>query len=482
MGKLKSLAGETALYGLGTIIPRLFNFFLVPLHTGIFRPEDFGVITYLYAFVGFLNIVYTFGMETAFFRFATKTKDIKRIFNIAQTCVLLLTLVLSGSFILFADPIAESLNIPNHSEYIVWLALILAFDALVALPFARLRLEKKPIPFAIAKIANVLLLIVLNYYFLTINYNPSIGIGYIILANLIANAFYLVFFAKSLISWRPAYDKEIFSSIFHYAYPVMLSGLAGMTNEMFSRVMLEWWLPDNFYAGKSSSYAIGVFGACYKYAAIMNLGIQAFRFASEPFFFSNAEDKNSPALFAKVNYYFVIVGCIVLLGVSINMDILKYYLQGEAYWEGLDIVPILLTAYLFLGMYFNFSVWFKITDKTYFGTFITVIGAIITVVGNFLLIPVAGYVGSSIITLVTYASMASLCYGLGQKYLPIPYAIGKSLGYIGITILITYVVRELDFSSQWIATAFHTLVMVIFIGCIYLIEWKNLKPSSHHEA
>ncbi len=478
MSKLKSLAGETALYGLGTIIPRLFNFFLVPLHTGIFHAEDFGVITYLYAFVGFLNIVFTFGMETAFFRFATKTNDIKKIFNIAQTCVLILTLTLSGSFILFADPIAESLNIPNHSEYIVWLALILAFDAIVALPFARLRLEKKPIPFAIAKIANVLLLIALNVYFLKINYNPSIGIGYIIIANLIANAFYLLFFAKSLINWRPAYDKEIFSSMFHYAYPVMLSGLAGMTNEMFSRILLLEWLPENFYAGKTSSYAVGVFGACYKYAAIMNLGIQAFRFASEPFFFSNAADKNSPALFAKVNYYFVIVGCIVLLGVSINMDILKHYLQSDEYWEGLDIVPILLTGYLFLGMYFNFSVWFKITDKTYFGTFITVIGAIITIVGNYLLIPIAGYLGSSIITLVTYGSMAVICYGLGQKHFPVPYSIGKSLAYIGVTLLITYAVRDLVFSSQWVATFTHTLIMVIFIGGIYLLERKNLKLSS----
>ncbi len=478
MGKLKSLAGETTLYGLGTIIPRLFNFFLVPLHTGIFEPEAFGIITYLYAFVGFLNIVFTFGMETAFFRFATKTNDIKKIFNIAQTCVLVLTITLSGSFILFADPIAESLNIPNHSEYIVWLALILAFDAIVALPFARLRLEKKPIPFAIAKIANVLLLIALNYYFLKINFNPSIGIGYIIIANLIANAFYLLFFAKSLISWRPVYDKEIFSSMFQYAYPVMISGVAGMTNEMFSRIMLEWWLPENFYPGKTSSYAVGVFGACYKYAAIMNLGIQAFRFASEPFFFSNAADKNSPALFAKVNYYFVIAGCIVLLGVSINMDILKYYLQSDEYWEGLHIVPILLTGYLFLGMYFNFSVWFKITDKTRFGTLITVIGAIITIVGNYLLIPVAGYVGSSIITLATYASMAAICYGLGQKYYPIPYSVGKSILYIGITLIIAYATRSLVFSSQWLATFVHGIIMILFLLGIYLIERKNLRSST----
>lgn len=210
----------------------------------------------------------------------------------------------------------------------------------------------------------------------------------------------------------------------------------------------------------------------------MNLGIQAFRFASEPFFFSNAADKNSPALFAKVNYYFVIVGCIVLLGVSINMDILKYYLQSDEYWEGLHIVPILLTGYLFLGMYFNFSVWFKVTDKTYFGTLITVIGAGITMLGNFLLIPIAGYFGSSVITLVTYASMAIICYGLGQKIFPIPYSIGKSVLYIGVTLIITYSVRELTFSSQWVATMVHTVIMLVFIGGIYLLERHNLTPAS----
>ncbi len=213
--------------------------------------------------------------------------------------------------------------------------------------------------------------------------------------------------------------------MFHYAYPVMLSGLAGMTNEMFSRIMLEWWLPENFYPGKTSSYAIGVFGACYKYAAIMNLGIQAFRFASEPFFFSNATDKNSPALFARVNYYFVIIGCIVLLGVSINMDILKHYLRSEEYWEGLYIVPILLTGYLFLGIYFNFSVWFKITDKTYFGTFITVIGATITVIGNFYSSPLPVIWVAASLPWLPMPPWRIICYGLGQKHFPIPIPLEK---------------------------------------------------------
>lgn len=476
MGKLKSLAGETALYGLGTIIPRLFNFFLVPLHTRIFQdPNDFGVVTYLYAFVGFLNIVYTFGMETAFFRFATKTNDINRIFNIAQTFVFLISISLSLFFILFADTIASSLEIPDQPQYIVWLSLILAFDAIVALPFARLRLEKKPISFAIAKITNIVLVVALNFYFLTIHYDPTVGIGYIFLATLIANGFYLLYFAKSLLRWRPRFDKEIFASMFQYAYPLMFIGLAGMTNEMFSRIMLLAWLPDNFYPGKSANYAIGVFGACYKYAAIMNLGIQAFRFSSEPFFFSNAADKNSPTLFARVNHYFIIVGCFVLLSVSINMDILKYFLGGEAYWEGLNIVPILLTGYLFLGIYFNFSFWYKLTDKTHYGTLITIIGAGITVLGNYILIPVLGYMGSSIITLVTYASMAAICYGLGQKHYPIPYPIGKSLLYIGSTLIIAYGTRSLTFSTQWAATSVHVAIMILFVSVIYLIERKNLK-------
>ncbi len=483
MSKIKKLAGETALYGLGSIIPKALNFLLVPLHTrNLFSPGEYGIITSLLAFVAFLNILYTFGMETAFFRFATVPgANVKRVFNLVQTVVLSISLSLSILFIAFDAPIAVWLHIGTHPEFIIWLALIMLMDAAVAIPFARLRLEKRPLKFAIAKIINVLLVVGLNYYFLKINYDPAIGIGYVFLANLLANGFYLLFFARDLITWRPALDRHLSPILLKYAYPVMLTGLAGMTNEMFSRLTLEWWLPDNFYGEKSQAHALGVFAACYKYAVLMSIAIQAFRFAAEPFFFSNAADKNSPALFSRVNHYFVIVSCLLLLGVSINMDVFKY-LIGKEYWEGLNIVPILLLAYLFLGVYYNFSVWFKVTDKTYFGTIITAGGAVLTIILNYILIPIAGYTGSSWAAMIVFLLMAIACYSFGQKYYPIPYRILLDCCYIAGTFLLAYIISKIAIGNLWLSILFHLGIMLFFVLTTFLIEAKIMKPPAGEQS
>ncbi|HRG79556.1 MAG TPA: polysaccharide biosynthesis C-terminal domain-containing protein, partial [Cyclobacteriaceae bacterium] len=326
------------------------------------------------------------------------------------------------------------------------------------------------------KIINVLVLVGLNYYFLKISFDPAVGIGYVFMANLLANAFFLLFFIKTLISWRPAWDKSLSPQMFQYAYPVMITGVAGMINEMFSRSMLDWRLPQNFYAGVSGKEAGGIFGACYKFAVFMNLGIQAFRYAAEPFFFSNALEKNSPTLFAKVNHYFVITCCVILLSVGINLDILKYFI-GENFRSGLAIVPILLLAYLFLGIYYNLSVWFKLTDKTYFGTFITLLGVVVTIAGNFILIPIMGFMGSALAALGCYSIMAISCYFLGQRNYPIPYTVTRDMGYIIFTYAVLTLVNKVAIDNQWLATGFHTVVILAFLAFIYLVERKNFsKP------
>lgn len=477
MSRLKQLAGDTVLYGLGSIVPRVLNFFLVPLHTiNMFGKAEYGEITKLYAFVGVINIIYMFGMETAYFRFATKPgADAQKVFNLAQTCVIAISVSLSVLFISFASPAAEALG--SRTDFIIWLTLTMLIDAVVAIPFARLRLQKKALLFASIKIVNVLILLGLNFYFLKISYNPAIGVGYVFLANLIANAVFIFFFVKTLVSWRPQWDKSVSRQMFSYAYPVMITGIAGMINEMFSRLMLDWWLPADFYPGVTREEAGGIFGAVFKFAVFMNLGIQAFRYAAEPFFFSNASDKNSPLLFARVNHYFVIVCCVVLLGVSINLDILKLFFIGEDYWPGLPVVPVLLLAYLFLGVYYNLSVWFKLTDRTYYGTWITILGAVITIAGNYFLIPILGYMGSSIATLLCYFTMALVCYLLGQRHHPIPYTLTRDVGYIVIACCLIEAVSWASFSSQWLATGFHALVILAFIGFAYAVERKSLaKP------
>src|SRR5690606_16537941 len=335
----------------------------------------------------------------------------------------------------------------------------------------------KALRFATFRLINVLLIVALNFYFLTFNYNPEIGVAYVFLINLLANALYLVFFTPVFLRWRPSLDRHMFSAMLVYAFPIMITGLAGATNEMFSRITLRAWLPDNFYPGRSSAHALGVFGANYKFAVFMNLAIQSFRFAAEPFFFSNARDKNSPQLFAAVNHYFVIVCCILLLGVGVNLDILKHVLRDEAYWEGLYIVPILLVAYLFLGVYYNISVWFKLTDRTYFGTLISVGGALITILANFILIPVAGYMGSSWATLLCFFSMTVACYYIGQRYYPVPYRMGAALVYVVLTVLLVYGVNWISFENQVVAFAVHNLTVIAYVAVVFLIERRGLKAS-----
>jgi O-antigen/teichoic acid export membrane protein len=465
---------------LGSMLPRFLNFLLVRLHTDVFPPEDYGVITKLLAYVAVLNVVYMFGMETAYFRFATKPgADERKIFNLTQTVVITISVVFSVVLILFMHPIALAMDVGTHQNIILWLVAVMFIDALVAIPFARLRLQKKAVRFATGKIINILIVVVLNIYFLTMSFNPAVGIDYIIISTVLANSFYLIFFFQTLISWRPTYSAALTPAIATYAYPVMLTGLAGMTNEMFSRQTLDWWLPEDFYPGQSAAYALGVFGACYKFAMLMNLAVQAFRFAAEPFFFSNAVDKESPPLFARVNHYFVIVCCVLLLGVSINIDLVKYLLGSELYWEGLHIVPILLLGYLFLGIYYNMSIWFKITDRTYFGTIITIGGAIITIAANYLLIPHLGYLGSSYATLICYSSMTIACYLIGQRYFPIPYEIGKSILYISITMGLVYAVNAIPVATELMSHGFHLMVLALYILAVYLVEKKGFEQASN---
>ncbi len=476
MSKLRRLAGETVLYGLGSILPRFLSFLLVRLHTDVFSPEEYGIITKVYAYVAVVNIVLIFGMETAYFRFASKPGvDEKRIFNLSQTVVIVFSTLLSLGFILLANPISETLSVPGRSNLVIWLVLIMFIDAIASIPFARLRLQKKATRFATGKLLNICILVGLNIFFLKFSTTYIPDVSLVILANLAANVFYLFFFAPTLLTWRPAYDKAISPTMYRYAYPIMLTGLAGMTNEMFSRITLERWLPDGFYGAQSQEYALGIFGACYKLAVLMMLAIQAFRYAAEPFFFSNAAEKNSPQLFATVNHYFVIVCCIILLGVSINLDILKYFLGDAAYWEGLHIVPILLLAYLFLGVYYNFSIWFKLIDKTHYGTLITIAGVVITILANYFLIPVAGYTGSALAALFCYAGMTGICYVTGQRFFPIPYNLPKAMAYIGLTTILVYAINLIEIDHQALATTFHMGVMAIYLLVIYLIEGKALR-------
>jgi O-antigen/teichoic acid export membrane protein len=475
LGKIKRLAGETVLYGLGSILPRGLNFLLVALHTSVFVAAEYGVITKLFTYVAVANVVFIFGMETAYFRFANKPgADEKKVFNLAQTVVVCVSAFCALIILAFSSSVSEILMVPGRQNIVVMIVLIMFIDAIVSIPFSRLRLQRKPLQFAVGKVLNITILIGLNLFFL-VYLKLGADVSYVIIANLLANSFYVILFARTLISWRPKYDKVISPQMFSYAYPVMLTGLAGMTNEMFSRMTLDEWLPEDFYPNTSKASALGIFGACYKFSMLMSLAIMAFRYAAEPFFFSQSNEKNSPQLFARINHYFIIVCCVLLLSVSINLDILKHFLRSEEYWQGLNIVPILLLAYLFLGVYYNFSVWFKLTDKTYYGTIITLVGVFITIAGNYFLIPLAGYFGSSLAAMLCYLVMALMCYMLGQKYYPIPYSVGIDVLYILSTTFLVYFINSLTITNQVTATLFHVVVITAYLLMIFLLERKQFR-------
>lgn len=454
---LKKLASQTAIYGLTTILGRLLNYLLTPLHTSIFLAHEYGVVTEMYAYIAVLNVIFTYGMETSYFRFATKNKgqDTKA-FNNALTSILLSSLLFSATIFLFSSQIASLLNYPEKANIIKWIAAILALDAIVAIPFAKIRLLNKIYLFAGAKISSIFLNIFFNLFFLLLCplimnegwlsslyplvkafYNLNHQIEYVFVANLLSNLAYLPFLIPTFRGLRFTINIKYLKEMLVYAVPILVMGIAGTINDMFSRLMLKELLPHNFYPGKSSETALGIFGASFKMAVFMTLAIQAFRFASEPFFFSNAQDKNSPLLFARVMKYFVLVCMVIFLFVSVNVGWLSDFLiRREEYKEGLIIVPVLLLANVFMGIYFNLSIWYKLTDKTYFGTYIAIFGALITILANLILIPLYGYYGSVWANLMCYFSMAATSYFLGQKYYPINYPIFSIGAFMALAIVL----------------------------------------------
>ncbi|MCS6820719.1 MAG: polysaccharide biosynthesis C-terminal domain-containing protein [Microscillaceae bacterium] len=493
MSVLKKLLSDTALYGISSILGRTLNYFLVILHTAVFASQEFGIQSELYIYVAFLQIIYLYGMETAFFRYSQKY-DIAEAYNLTMSSIVISTTFFTILLLLFSENIAFALGYAGRGNLIRYVAYILAIDALLAIPFARLRQENKAKVFALTKIANILLVIGLNIFFLwfckgifegnflaflkpiiLLIYSPDLGIGYIFLANLLANAFQVLLLYRTLLQFRFRFNWQKFKPILVYAYPLIFTGLAGMVNNLIDRLMLKYYLPVGFYAGKNSIEAMGIYAACAKLSIFMSLAIQAFRYAAEPFFFSQAQDKNAPQVFARVMRYFIIVCCMIYVLVSLNTEILgQIFLRKAEYRAGLVVVPFLLLGNLLLGIYFNLSAWFKITEKTYFGTYFSFIGAFFTIFLNFLLIPHLGYVGCAISFVVVSLLMVVLGYAYGQKYFPVPYQINNGLGHIFWATLVIIASKFIQFSDFWQNFVWLQIVFFIYIVPIIWIEKQKI--------
>lgn len=498
MGKLKQLAGDTAIYGLSSILGKAINFLLVPFYTStaVLSVAEYGTVSELYAYVAVLNVVFAWGMETAFFRFISRDPDkAGTVLNTSVSAVFIGSVALSTLMALFATPIVEWLEFPGRERFVYWFALIIAIDAIVAIPFALLRYERKSMRFATIRLFNIALNISLNIFFLyfckqvflgnmlpsalpfvELVYNPLFNVEYVFLSNLIANSLYFVLLWPQFRRLRFGIQGELLHRMFHYAWPLLFSQLAGVTNEMFSRMILKKMLPADFYQGLSSQEALSIFAACYKLSVFMTLAIQAFRFAAEPFFFSESGSSNAKDTYRRVMNYYVLFGLFAFVAISLNLDWIKIiFLSDPAYWQGLHIVPVLLLANFFLGVYFNISIWYKITDRTYFGTIITVITASLTVALNMVLIPHFGYEGSAAITLAVYGIEAAMGYFLGQRYYPVPYDIHRPMLYLLVAVLLVWAGWHIRLPDPLLRQLVRELPVLLFVALIFLAERKRLR-------
>lgn len=479
---LKKLASQTAVYGLSSILGRLLNYLLTPLYTYAFSPSEYGVVVELYTYVSFLVVILTYGMETAFFRFDQQLEKDKRVYSTSFTSLLISTIAFILICSIFNQNIVQFLDYHEHPEYIQWFVYIVAIDAITAIPFALLRSQNKAKRFAFVRLINIGINIFLNLFFILICprlfgnqtnmiYNPSIGVGYIFISNLIASAATIVLLIPELKQASLKIDKEIWRKMMLYAMPLLIAGLAGMVNETMDRVLLKYLLPQD---GTVMS-KIGIYGACYKISIILTIFVQTFRYAAEPFFFSQQKNKDSKELYAKVLYYFVIICSFIFIGTMSYIDIVQHFI-GEAFREGLFIVPILLLANLCLGIFVNLSIWYKLSGQTKYGAYLTIIGASITLIANVILIPIMGYPGAAWATLICYATIMIVSYVIGQKNFKVPYNLSGMAMYLGVAILMYFIQHLfLQEMSQNARLGINSLMMVCYLAMIFLKEKSGLK-------
>jgi O-antigen/teichoic acid export membrane protein len=490
LNSFKKLVGDTAVYGVSSIVGRFLNWWLVPYYSHIFLTAEYGIVTHLYAYMAFLLVLLTYGMETGYFRFASDHKDKDLVYSSS----LISLFVTSVSFLLlvyaFTDVIADWLDYENHPEYIRWIGWIMAFDAFTSIPFAKLRIESKAIKFAVMKLVNIFANIFFNIFFLTICplllknnpdhlvgliYDESIGVGYVFISNLIASAITFVLLIPDL-RVKIRFDGQLLKEIVWYSFPILVVGVAGMVNQNIDKILL----PRLLSADQQPMEQLGIYGANYKLAVLMNMFIQAFRYAFEPFFFSQVKSENNKKGYALILKYFVIFGLIIFLGISLFLDLFKTLnIIDKAYYSGLKVVPLVLMANLFLGIYYTLSLWYKLTDKTRYGAYFALIGSVISIAVNILFIPVYGYMASAVAVLICFMVMAGLSYMVGQKHYPVNYPIGRILFYFILSLVLYGISAVIKFDQPLLDHLFNAFLLLGFLVTCYVLENKEFRKFLH---
>ncbi len=492
MSLLKKLAGETAIYGISNVLSRILHYLLLtPYLTRVFDGPDkdqYGIHGLMYAFAALLMVLFTYRMETAFFRFGSKDGQLGRSFSTATISLIFSTVFFVGIAIWFAEDIAALLTRASDRRFVIWFAFIIGLDALAAVPFARLRLENRPVRFAIIKIINILINAGLVLFFLEACprlltggshwlqeiYQANRALDYVFISNLIASSVVLLLLLPQFFKIQMRFDVRLWKQMFRYAWPLILVGIAGVVNQLLDRYLLKEWLPGNVDANLAQ---VGIYSGCVKLAVLMNLFTQAFNYAAEPFFFRHADKQGSRQIYAQVAQAFALVGSLVFLGIMLYIDVVKVMIAAD-YWEGLKVVPVLLLAYLGLGLYYNFSIWYKLTDHTLIGAFIALAGSAITLLVNYLLIPKIGYMGSAWAALACYTLMCGLSYIIGRRYYPVPYPLGRILAYVLAAVavyMLSNYLRSFTDAAFWPTIAVNTVLLGVYVGIIYALEGSKLR-------
>ncbi len=489
MSSIKKLAGQTLWYGLSSIAARFINYILTPYLTYSLTKADYGRMGAVYSIIPLLNVIFTYGMETAFFRFVQQKNKTQAVNSTTTISLLCSTIFLSIILWFNQSLLAKATALQNFPLLIQLSIIIIGLDALSTIPFARLRNEARPLLFAFIKITGIFINIAFTIFFISycpaqiksdpnswvINiYNPQLNpITYVLIANVIQSAFTLLLLVKWLIPQKWNFNFILWKEMMLYALPMLVAGMGGMINETFDRLMLGWWLP---HAGDYADEQRGIYNACYKLSILITLFIQAFRMGAEPFFFKQAEGKNAPHTYARVMKFFVITITLMFLVVSLYLPVWKFFIAPKE-WEGLKVVPILLLANMCLGIYYNLSVWYKITNNTMSGAWITLIGTSITILINWLFIPRYSYVACAWATFLCYFSMMVISFAWGQKIYYIPYASKKLLGYLSIVLVIFFLHKGITvfWSNTGFSLTLASLFTFMYLGLVLWIEKKEFQ-------
>ena len=460
MSEMKSLAKDTAIYGLSSIIGKFLNYLLVPLYTyALARTDDYGIVTNLYAWTALLLVLLTYGMETGFFRFANREDyDAKSVYKTAYWTLLSTSTLFALLVIVFQQPLAGVLGYADHAEFVAMMFVTVAVDAFASIPFAHLRNQKRPILFAALKLLFVILNIAFNLLFLVILGKNDVF--YVFLSNLMATGIQTLCLLPFTMPKGGRFDGKALKEMLRYSLPLLVLGVAGIMNQTLDRILFPY-----LYPGEDAQSQLGIYGACFKVAMVMMMFTQAFRYAYEPFVFSKHKDRQSVEAYADAMKYYIIFSYLILLGVIFYLDIFRY-IVSSAYWEGLKIVPVVLWTYVFQGVYFNLSFWYKLTDETKWGAYFSLIGLVITLVLQIVGVPRIGYWASCGSSLVCYFTIMLLSYFIGQKKAPIPYDLKSIGGYTLLTfglLAVYYYIRHYFELNMWVLMAIGTFFIAVYI-------------------